>query len=295
MGFSERLHAQQPLLLDAALGTELQRRGGNTRLPLWSAWALAESPDLVLAIHREEVEAGAEVLTANTFRTHRRTLEKADLGDRALELTTLAVSLARQAAAETGRRVFVAGSLAPLEDCYRPDLVPEERQLEKEHSQQAEALAEAGADLILAETHNTVRELIAAMRAAKATGLPVVATMVTDGSGCLLSGEPIEEAAHALAPLSPSAVGINCVPAGRVAGELRRLAAAASGTPLAAYGNLGLPADPLGWSFTEALTPNAYADHARDWLLTGARLVGGCCGTTPAYTAAVRSLLEQKS
>jgi len=273
------------------MGTELQRRGADTRLPLWSARALVEAPDLVREIHREEVAAGAELLTSNTFRTHRRTLTKGRLGERSRELTALAVRLARGAAEGAEREVFVAGSLSPLEDCYRPDLVPEDTALEREHREQAESLAGAGADLILLETHNTVRELAAAARAAKATGLPYIASMVTGGEGRLLSGEAIEDAVRALAPLDPDALSINCVPAARLSADLARLAAAAPDLPLGAYGNLGLPADDLGWSFTEELSPEAYADHARSWLSLGARLVGGCCGTTSAHTEELRRVL----
>jgi S-methylmethionine-dependent homocysteine/selenocysteine methylase len=270
------------------MGTELQRRGADTHLPLWSARALSESPELVLRIHRDEVRSGADILTANTFRTHRRTLEKAGLGERSRELTTLAVRLARQAAGEADREVRVAGSLSPLEDCYRPDLVPDEATLEREHREQSAALAEAGVDLILLETHNTVRELAAAARAAKETALPFVASMVTDGAGRLLSGEPIESAVRALEPLEPDVFSINCVPAARLAADLADLAGAACGVPLAAYGNLGLPSDDRGWAFTEELSPVSYAEHARRWIAIGARLVGGCCGTTPAHTAALR-------
>ena len=286
--FRERLSAGTPLLLDAATGTELQRRGADTRLPLWSARALVESPGLISAIHKDEVAAGAEVLTANTFRTHRRTLEKAGLGGRSRELTLLAVRLAREAAEGAGREVFIAGSLSPLEDCYRPDLVPEDEALEREHRDQAESLAAAGVDAILVETHNTVRELVAAVRAARATGLPFVASMVTDGTGRLLSGEIIGDAARALLPLAPDAISINCVPARRLAADLERLAAAAPGVPLGAYGNLGLPEDESGWTFADELLPEAYSAEARRWLTIGARLVGGCCGTTPAHTAALR-------
>ena len=138
------------------------------------------------------------------------------------------------------------------------------------------------------ETHNTVRELAAAARAAKETGLPFVASMVTDGKGHLLSGEPIEDAVRVLAPIGPDALSINCVPARRLAFDLSRLAAAVSDVPLAAYGNLGLPADDRGWKFTDELSPQGYAAEAREWLAIGARLVGGCCGTTPAHTAELR-------
>jgi S-methylmethionine-dependent homocysteine/selenocysteine methylase len=277
------------------MGTELQRRGIDTTLPLWSARALVASPEAVGAIHREEVRAGADVLTANTFRTHRRTLEKEGLGERAAELTALAVSLARAAAAGSGREVFVAGSLSPLEDCYRPELVPDDAALDREHREQAESLATAGVDLLLLETHNTVRELAAAARAAKATGLPFVASMVTDGTGRLLSGEPIESAVRALDVLEPGALSINCVPARRLAFDLSRLSASTPDLPLGAYGNLGVPEDESGWTFTDSLTPDAYADCAKRWLATGARIVGGCCGTTPAHTAALRRVIGQET
>ncbi len=222
----ERLRGESPLLLDSAMGTELERRGVRCQLPLWSAWALVDSPSTVLAIHRDDLEAGADILTANTFRTHGRSLEKAGKGMRAEELTRQAVTLARRAAGESPRPILVAGSLSPLEDCYRPDLVPDEGTLWQEHGRQATLLAAAGADLILAETHNSVRELAAAVRAAKATGLPVVASMVTDGQGRLLSGEPIAAAARALEGLRPDVLSINCV---RVATPSRRPACARGG------------------------------------------------------------------
>jgi len=293
--FRSRLRKGAPILLNAATGTELQRRGADTRLPLWSARALADAPDLVRAIHREEVAAGAEVVTANTFRTHRRTLAKGGLAERSRELTALAVRLAREASAAAGRDVFVAGSVAPLEDCYRPDLVPEDSALEREHDEQAESLAAAGVDLLLRETHNTVRELIAAARAARTTGLPFAASMVTDGNGRLLSGEAIEDAVRELEPLDPDVLSINCVPAGKLGADLGRLSAAAPGVPLAAYGNLGLPADDRGWAFTGELSPEAYAELARGWLALGARIVGGCCGTRPAHTAALRYAISMAS
>ncbi len=292
IGFRERIRAGRPLLLDSAMGTELERRGAAMRLPLWSARALIENPEMVLAIHREEVASGAEILTANTFRTHRRTLAKEGLEGRSAELTRTAVLLAREAARAAGRRVFVAGSLSPLEDCYRPDLAPPGEALEREHATQARALAAAGVDLVLVETQNSVRELSAATRWARDTGLPVVASMITDGEGRLLSGEPIEEAAASLASLKIEALSINCVPARRLAGDLARLAAAAPGVPLAAYGNLGPPAAEDARIFTQDVSPEEYAALAREWIRIGARIVGGCCGTTSAHTAALRRMLD---
>jgi S-methylmethionine-dependent homocysteine/selenocysteine methylase len=293
--FRQRLAAGPPLLLDAAMGTELARRGSRTTLPLWSAWALFEAPEEVFAIHRDAVSAGADVLTANTFRTHRRSLEKAGLGDGARVLTARAVALARRAGSRAGREVFVAGSLSPLEDCYRPDLVPEQSLLLAEHLEQAQALADAGVDVILVETHNSVRELSAAIRAARETGLPVVASMVTDGQGRLLSGEPLDEAAREIALLAPDLIGVNCVPPPLLTGDLERVARSLPGQPLGAWANLGPPSDSEQTHFSEEVQPDTFAAFARGWLSVGARLIGGCCGTTAAHTAALRAMLDARA
>jgi len=292
--FLERLTAGPPLVLDAAMGTELQRRDADTRLPLWSARALLQDPELVWTVHSDEAGAGADILTANTFRTHARSVAAAGTSADATALTSEAVGLAHRAAAVPRREIFVAGSLSPLEDCYRPDLAPDDAALAREHGAQAGLLAAAGVDLILAETHNSIREAAAALRAAKATGVPVVVSLVTDGAGRLWSGEPIEEAAARLAALAPDAIGVNCVPAARVYEDLARLKAAAGGVPLIAYGNLGLPEDSKGWSFSDELAPEAYAEEASRWVALGARIVGGCCGTTPDHTRAVRMMIEQR-
>ena len=188
----------------------------------------------------------------------------------------------------------MAGSLSPLEDCYRPDLAPEESILLAEQGEQANALARAGVDLILAETHNSVRELSAAIRAAAETGLPVVASLVTDGKGRLLSGEGLDEAARAIARLAPDVIGINCVPAARLSGDLALVAQALPGWPLGASGNLGPPSDAEQTRFAEDVEPVAFAALARGWVSLGARLIGSCCGTTSAHTAALRAMLNAR-
>jgi S-methylmethionine-dependent homocysteine/selenocysteine methylase len=258
------------------------------------------APALVREIHDENVAAGADVLTANTFRLHKRNIEREPGGffikgkkeTSTRHLIAKAVSLAREAAETSpARHIWIAGSLAPLEDCYRPDLVPDDSALEREHSEMAEALARAGCDLILVETMNAVRELVAATHAALRTGLPVVASMVTDGDGRLLSGEPLNGAARALLALSPppDVLGVNCVPARVIGSDLARLRAAAPGVPFCVYANTGRALDEAGSLFTDPIGPEAYSDLARGWLQLGVALVGSCCGTTAAHTRALRS------
>ncbi|MCM3878045.1 MAG: homocysteine S-methyltransferase family protein [Thermoanaerobaculia bacterium] len=297
--FRERLLSGPPLVLDAALGTDLLRRGARLPAPLWSAQALLDAPDLVATIHRENAEAGADVLTIASFRLHGRNVRESSCSLSQGELLAIAVDTARRAtneeeisrpsssATRPSQKVFndisIAGSLAPLGDCYRPDRVPSEAEISSEHHEMAHELARAGVDLVLVETMNTVREAVAAACGASATGLPVVVSCVSDGAGRLLSGERVEDFARALLalPSPPAALGVNCVAARALGADLARLAAAAPGVPLAAYGN----------TYGDPVAPEDYAALATEWLGLGARLVGGCCGTRAAHTAALRARL----
>jgi len=291
---AQRLREGPALLLDGAMGTELEARGVESGLPLWSTHALLHAPEVVEKIHAEYVAAGAEILTANTFRTQRRALERggrerrdpalADPGARAAELCQRAVALARRAAASRPAVVLVAGSAPPLEDCYRVDLVPEASALAREHEEHAHNLARAGVDLILVETMNCVREAVAAARAARATGLPFLVSFVSWEKARLLSGEALDEAIAAVREQEPMAVLVNCLPPSAVDACIPALGSA-SPTPFGVYANLGTPDDKGGRS--ELCSPDALARHASRWLASGARIVGGCCGTRPDHIRAM--------
>ncbi len=321
--FIAQLATGHLLILDGATGTELTRRGVDTNLPLWSAGALIHAPDMVRAIHSDYLRAGADVLTANTFRTHQRSLAKGGLGDRARELTRFAVQLAREAIHQSThsphRPRFVAGSIAPLEDCYSPHLVPPDDELRTEHTEMARHLAGAGVDVMLVETMNTIREAVIAAEAAVATGLPVCISFVAGPGGrapgdlpprppslggkgegpcaerdamTLLSGESIEQAVAAVRRLRPAAVMVNCVPLGLIDQAFDRVRAA-DGGPVGLYANVGHSDDQIGWVVTDDVRPEVYAQHARQWREHGASIVGGCCGTTPDHIAALAATLRE--
>ena len=281
--------ARPPLLLDGALGTELERLGCETGLPLWSAGALVTAPDRVAEVHLAYARAGAELLTTNTFRTQERTLARAGLAGRARELTLRAVALARSACDASESARWVLGSSAPLEDCYRPDLVPGPAELEREHRAHAELLAEGGVDAIAIETMNTIRESVTALRAARQTGVPVLVSFVCGADARLLSGEPLADALAAIADLEPIAVGVNCLPPSAVEPCMPVLAASAF--PFAVYANLGAPTSSGGFRPSEDTTPTAFAELALGWRRAGAAIVGGCCGTRPAHVSAMRARL----
>jgi homocysteine S-methyltransferase len=302
MTFLRRIIERRPLLVDGATGTELNRRGINTDLPLWSARALLDAPEVLADIHADYVRAGAEVVTANTFRTHRRSLAASGLGDRAADLTRLAVEMARAGASRSqrhnDRQIYVAGSLAPLEDCYSPDKVPPQAECEREHAEMARDLADAGVDLILVETMNTIREAQAAVRAARATGLPVLASFVCRDDDRLFSGETVAEAVEAITPLGPVGILINCTPSTTIhrpfALLLEALAQNPAPPPISGlYANIGHTDEITGWTITADVEPLEYARLAIGWMGQGANLLGGCCGTTPAHIAALRAMLNK--
>lgn len=289
MPFRERLGAARPVIIDGPVGTELDRRGVATTLPLWSARALIDAPEVIRSVHRDYVDAGAEILTANTFRTHERSLAAGGIEGQAAELTLEAVEIAREIA---GDIAWVAGSQAPLEDCYAPHLTPDDIALRAEHEEMAHNLAASGVDIILVETQNNVREAIAATRAAAATGLPVLTSFVCGPDGRLLSGETLREAVHAVLPFEPAALLINCAPAPMVTGPLATIHREAPDLPFGAYANVGHADPEVGWVHTDAVDPEAYVAYADEWLRLGATLIGSCCGTTPRHTEALHRRIE---
>ena len=291
--FQSRMRRGELILLDGALGTELERRHVPAPLPLWSAQALLDAPDTVRAIHEDYVRAGADILTVDTFRTTARALGKAGRAGDADRLTELAVTLAREAAdrARGTRVILLAGALAPLEDCYRPELAPDAATAEKEHAEQAVRLARRGVDLILIETMNSIVEAKAALRAAKPTGVPVLVSFLCRNALQLWNGEGLADAVQAVEPLKPDAILVNCV-SPDVAGDCVAEMARVTRIPLGCYPNAGTPDLEQGtWRFDPEWTPEKFAEVASGWVARGAQIVGGCCGTTPEHIRALRAAL----
>lgn len=295
-----RLRGAKPLLLDAAMGSDLDRRGIKTSLPLWSALGLLAAPEMVYRIHRDNLEAGADILTTNTFRTTRRSLRKANIdGARAAGLDALAVQLAQEARHDVARDdVMIAGSIAPLEDCYLPTFEINPEVAYQEHLFQAKNLAAAGVDFLLVETMPTIAEATLALAAARTTGLQVAVSFVCapldgDAEPELLSSELLEVAVHQAAELSPTAILVNCAAPPVIDAGVTTLHTA-SQIPGGGYANAGHVDDEVGWSSASGKTGPEYAAAAERWLDAGARIVGGCCGTNPEHTAALRTLIDRR-
>lgn len=289
-----RLVRGEVVILDGAMGTELDRRGVATPLPLWSAQALLDAPEVVRAIHEDYLRAGADVVTTNTFRTTARTFEHAGRSaEEAEHLTRFAAELAREAVAGAARggEVWIAGALGPLEDCYYPDRAPAPEIAAKEHARQASILASAGVDLLLVETMNSIAEAVEAVRASVATALPVFVSFIARSEREIWNGEPLEDAVRAVDALHPDAILVNCVPA-ETAERCLETMARATRAPIGCYPNAGHPDIDHGtWRHDDERTPEWFASHATAWLRRGALVVGGCCGTGPGHIRALREVV----
>ncbi|MEZ4298593.1 MAG: homocysteine S-methyltransferase family protein [Polyangiaceae bacterium] len=260
-------------ILDGPVGSLLPELSVATPAPLWSAAAIEGAPEVLRRVHTMYTSAGASVHTACTFRTNRR-----KAGPAWERLTREAVRIAREAVPE-GQRV--AGSLAPVEDCYRPDLSPADPR--PEHREMARALAAAGVDLILCETFPHVGEAWVAVEEAVASGLPVWASFTAGPDATLLSPEDMESAARGAVARGAVAVMVNCTAASRTLPYVQALAAALpAGVPFGAYANAGGAGD---WNAQDAEAVERYMACARAWVQAGATLVGSCCGTGPAHIA----------
>lgn len=294
MTFLTSLTQLNYLILDGATGTELNRRGVDTGLPLWSANALLNEFDanILKQIHMDYLNAGADIITTNTFRTHQRALIPSRNAHRAHELTRRAVNIARDAitSVKSDSPKFIAGSISTLEDCYRPDLVPPDGELRAEHAERIHHLVECSVDFILIETINTIREALIVAKLASITDIPVVVSFVCDQNGKILSGETLTEAAKQLLPLGISAIGINCGPTPNLAKPLAELKiVCGKNFPLIAYGNIGYADEKIGWVNTDSENPKKYCEHAIHW---NTKIIGGCCGTTPEHIRQLKLALK---
>jgi len=296
---AELLNKKQTIILDGAMGTELQARGCSVDLPLWSAKPLMEKPDVVRHIHIDNLDCGADIITANTFRTQRRTFEKADLqpngksfADTAKEFTQNAVDLAREAimiASDENNEALVAGCIAPLEDCYSPGLVPDMDVLCTEHFEHIQNLVNAGVDMLIAETMISLKEISAVVNQIHKFEIDYAVSYVPRNDKYLLSGELISDMISVVEKYSPQAIMINCVHPSEVEPALKYLGSLTQ-IPLGVYANTGNPSEKETGELNPTVNPDEYLVYAKKWKALGARIIGGCCGTNPLYIMKLRGL-----
>lgn len=288
---------RQAVLLDGGMGQELRKHSSHPASPLWSAQVMLDEPDLVTAVHRDFIDAGARIITANTYSATPQRLKRD--GDSGLfdALHKAALRAASKARGDSGQPVRVAGCLSPLVASFRSDLVPDEAICLRDYRRMVSAQAE-GVDLFICETMSLAREARAATIAAVESGLPVwTAFTVDDNDGSRLrSGEPLAKAARDVVAVGADRVLVNCSAPEAVTTAMAELAALS--VPFGGYANgfasvaelqPGGTVDAL--ASRKDLEPAAYARHALRWMEQGASIVGGCCEVGPVHIAVLAERL----
>ncbi len=283
--FETRLNEGPPIVADGGMGSLLTAAVPRLRAP---EEANLRAPEAVVSLHVSFINAGAELIETNTFGANRRKLASHYLDDELERINSTAVKLAREARELTGRDVFIGGAIGPLGEAASSE---KRREL---FAEQAAVLEDRGSDLFMLETFFDLEELVDAIAAVRSvSSLPVVALLTFDEEAETLAGVSAAQAAERLAALDVAVMGAN-----HGAGLLAALTALeemqAPGRKLAALPNIGLASLLAGKVIYPHATPDYFAEfaaHARD---LGARVIGGCCGTTPAEIAAIKAAIDSE-
>ena len=296
--FLETLN-ERPLVADGAMGTMINGRGVGFERSFEGLNVL--NPELILGIHRDFVTAGADIIETNTFSATPIHLDRWGIAPKCVEINVAGARLARTAAGEAGRRVFVAGSIGPTGARLWPLGALSADDAKRAYSEQMTALVEAGIDLFVFETFADLDELETAISVAKSIcSLPIIASMSFSREVRTVVDVVPEVALARLRSAGVDVIGANCStgPRGvfevlsRYDAEQRSLVDDRSVLPFAAMPNAGYP-ESRGERLYFPAPPDYFADYSRRFLDVGARVIGGCCGTTPDHIVGVRRALDQ--
>ena len=290
--FLSRL-AEGPLLCDGAMGTMLYAGG----VPLDGCFDVlnANNPTLVQSIHAAYLSAGADLIETNTFGANRFKLAVHGLDARVREINARGAKLARDVRETTGREAFVLGSIGPLGKYLAPIGTIGVEEGRAAFREQAEGLLEGGVDAFIVETFSDLGEIRLAVEAIRALTdeLPIIAQMAFTDEGVTFVGRSAVEVARALRGLPVQVIGANCSVGSSVLYDiLEQMLPEAGGLPISIQPNAGLPSR-VGERLIYLSSPAYMAEYAGKMLEAGARIVGGCCGTTPDHIRAMRAAVDR--
>ncbi|MCE1188882.1 MAG: homocysteine S-methyltransferase family protein [Ignavibacteria bacterium] len=268
----------------------MQEKFALANSPLWSTESLIKHPSEILQLHAEYVEAGADIITTTTFRTNPLTLElSGNTGLDCKELVRKAVDLAKEAT--WGKKVFIAGSNPPAEDCYQKKRSVSLDVLKDNHIRHIDALAEQGVDIILNETQSHYDEIMIIAEHCAQLNIPWIMSLFFDRHCKILSGESVTRVVKDLAHFNPSAVSFNCIKAEYLFNLLGKMKLPASWGYYLNCGNTGYSTHVMD----SCLTPQQYLFAVMQFLPYKPAFIGSCCGSTPEHTRLLRKLIDEEN
>ena len=282
-------------LLDGAMGTQLLDSGIELPLPIWSGDINLTHPEYIVKIHKSYLDAGADILTTNTFRTTPRAysnngFSKKNAISRSHKSLNMAVKLARKVAS---RNTIIAGSIAPLEECYEPNLFPGYDLANKEFRELARWLQEAGVDMILFETMGCWLEIKSAILSTNDLKIPRWISLVLSSENKLLDGTDLTKVLLNLLDFGVEMVLLNCNPCNTTNGAIKFIIKNWTKS-WGVYANVGLSMPSKEGIIESKLSVNRFMKQVNSYIDDGASVIGACCGSSPSYIRAIRDSINLK-
>ncbi len=281
---------KRPLVLDGAIGSLLQMSSSQRHPVLWSSYFNIINPDLVIKLHKEYIEAGADIITTNTFRTNPVAYNQASIKISNLEFVRKSVELTKTAI-DGKENIFIAGSNPPAEDSYQQERKLLYKQIEKNHKIHIEMLYDSGCDFILNETQSHFDEIKIISKYCGDNDIPFIISLFVNEEMKILSGEEIFYVLDFIKDYSPIAIGINCIYPeifslikNNITFDYR----------WGYYLNCG-SGNYNDFEIYEGVTPIEYGNIVKESFSPNLFFVGSCCGSTPLHTKAIRKAIDEKT
>lgn len=286
--FKKSKELSKPLVLDGAMGSYLQQKGFIPDDKLWMTKLISMNPEEIIKVHKEYIEAGADIITTNTFRTNPSAFESSgisypdDYVDQAVELAKSSV---------LGRDIFIAGSNAPAEDCYQKQRTLSNSKLEVNHKNHIDLLIVNGVHFIINETQSHFDEIEIICEHCSNSNIPFVISLYLDSSLSILSGESLGSVLSFILEYAPLAIGINCI-SSEVFNHILELEHFNFNWGFYLNCGAGSPTDK---NVSCGVSPTNYLKNVQKSLIKQPSFIGSCCGSNPSHTKIIREYLDGKN
>ena len=286
---------KKPLIMDGAMGTELMRRGIELPLPLWSSMSNIDQFDQVMNIHKDYIDAGSDILTANTFRTTPRTFIKAGYSQNESEIISeqccnMAIEAAKHAVKK--ENTLIAGSVAPLEDCYEPLHFPGKEIAKKEFQLIIDRIIRKGVDILLFETMGNYEEIESVLQVSNHVDIQRWLSIVLKNKNSILDGTELQKVVELANKNKIDMVLINCTPVNIILEALDIFLGYRKGK-WGVYPNAGENMPTKDGEFVSKLDDESICKAIQGYITLGASVVGSCCGSTPNTVRKISNMIKK--
>ena len=282
--FTKSKLKSKPLILDGAMGSLLQQKGFRSKGSAWMTYVNSESPETIISIHKNYIEAGADIITTNTFGTNTSSAGNITVSEKEVKK---AVFLAKSAVENS--HIYIAGSNAPAEDCYQKQRNLSYNELQKNHTYHIDLLIDNGVDFILNETQSHFDEIRIICEHCSINNIPFVVSLYCDENLELLSGEKVEEVIKFVREHNPLAIGINCISPNIFSKLTENLNL--ENINIGFYLNCIEGSDRTSGMIC-SVSPRDYGETIKDYLKLNPAFIGACCGSSPDHIREIRKLID---